>query len=97
MSTRNHESLEKGIELEPYITPPQLAALMRMSEKWVRNQLLEGRIPGQFKVGRYWRIKIEEVRKRLGSGAPFLLPPLPVSNYLSNRAGRLLQGDRNGH
>lgn len=79
-----------------YLTPEELAAKTKMSLKWVRKQTQAKRIPGHVKVGRYSRYLREEVEKHAASGT-FLLPALPASNYLLKRAGRLLQGDRNGH
>lgn len=56
-----------------YLTVPEVATVLKMSQEWVRRQCHAGAIPAT-KVGRAWRIEAGEVdifvRKYRGSATP---------------------------
>jgi hypothetical protein len=58
--------------IEPLLTPRELAQRLHMSLKWVETHTQERRIPGQIKVGRFWRYDWLEVRRRMFSGQVLL-------------------------
>jgi excisionase family DNA binding protein len=62
-----NEEPKQNIEPE-LLTPDELAALLNMSIKFVKNHIQSRRIPGLVKCGRHWRIKRVEVEKRIISG-----------------------------
>ena len=55
-----------------YFTPQQLAAHVSMSLKFIVKHTQARRIPGQTKIGGYWRYRRSDIEKRLLSGK-FLL------------------------
>ena len=63
------------MEIEQYYyTPQELAERLNVSKKFVQNQTLARRIPGQIKIGRVWRYCRAEVEKAMLKGGQFLLP-----------------------
>lgn len=55
-----------------FITPKELAALTRMSLKFVQKHIATRRIPGMVRVGRNWIFRRSEIEKRLSAGSLLL-------------------------
>lgn len=59
-----------------FLTPEELAAFLKVPPRWVEKQTQARRLPGQTKVGRYWRYRRADIEKQILTGE-ILLPKLP--------------------
>lgn len=61
--------------LEPEVfTPEELADFLRVRLGWVHKETQARRLPGMFKVGRYWRYKRADIEKQRVLTGQVLLP-----------------------
>jgi len=61
-----------------YLTATQLAKKLNVGLRWVEKQTQARRIPGQIKIGRYWRYRRVDVEKRLLQSDQFLVERVPI-------------------
>jgi excisionase family DNA binding protein len=50
------------------VTVEEAAESLRISKETIRRWLREGSIPGAMKVGRQWRIDLDQLREHLHKG-----------------------------
>ena len=55
-------------QLKEYLTPRELADKLAVSLRFIEDNTMAKKIPGQIKIGRLWRYKITEVEKALLRG-----------------------------
>ena len=55
--------------MERFLTPVEVAEILRVKTSTVKRWLREGKLPGQ-KLGRLWRVKLSDLEKlkELGAG-----------------------------
>jgi len=59
---------------ETYMTLPETARLLRLSEKSGYRLAQSGRLPGAAKVGGQWRVNVEKLKAWLDAGGDSQLP-----------------------
>ena len=64
-------------ELADVLTPKEVTAALKLSEKTVLQYLRDGRLPG-FRVGKHWRVRRADLAAVIASSPP-PPPPAPVS------------------
>lgn len=56
------------------LTAEEVADLLRLNERTVRNMSNRGEIPGAVRVGREWRFKVADIESLIGRKLPKELP-----------------------
>ena len=72
-------------EQSDVLTAAELAAVLRVSRKFIEEHTAAGHVPGQMKLGRIWRYRRIDVMRAIARGGQFLV--LPVEKQNNNDRG----------